>query len=77
TFTPPAFGPVHSRVLDRQTGKVKPCRMRRTLQRCRHGRVLACPQRHSENATCVGQPLCSQCYDYQHHVVWNGWASEL
>lgn len=78
TFTAPAFGPVHSRVIDRSTGRVKPCRMRRTLERCRHGRVLACPQRHGENSPCVGQPLCPQCYDYHHHhVVWNGWASEL
>jgi hypothetical protein len=77
TFTAPAFGPVHSRVVDRRTGRVKPCRMRRTLERCRHGRILACPQRHPDNAKCVGQPLCPQCYDYDHHVVWNGWASEL
>ena len=77
TFTAPAFGPVHSRVIDRKTGRVKPCRMRRTVERCRHGRVLACPQRHPEDAKCVGQPLCPQCYDYDHHVVWNAWASEL
>ena len=51
--------------------------MRRTLTRCRHGRVQACPQRHSEDASCVGQPLCPQCYDYDAHVVWNGFASEL
>ncbi|HEX2290680.1 MAG TPA: replication initiator [Pseudonocardiaceae bacterium] len=77
TFTAPAFGPVHSRVIDRTTGKVKPCRMRRTVERCRHGRVLVCRQRHDEDAKCVGQPLCPQCYDYAHHVVWNAWASEL
>lgn len=77
TFTAPTFGPVHSRVIDRTTGKVKPCRMRRSIQRCRHGRVMACPQRHAENSLCVGQPLCPQCYDYDHHVVWNAWASEL
>jgi hypothetical protein len=77
TFTAPAFGPVHSRVIDRTTDKVKPCRMRRTVERCRHGRVLTCSQRHGEDAKCVGQPLCPQCYDYTHHVVWNAWASEL
>ncbi|MQA14173.1 MAG: hypothetical protein GEV09_08365 [Pseudonocardiaceae bacterium] len=77
TFTAPAFGPVHSRVVDRRTGRVKPCRMRRTIQRCHHGRVLACPQRHAEDAKCIGQPLCPQCYDYDHHVVWNAWAAEL
>jgi hypothetical protein len=77
TFTAPTFGPVHSRAVDRKTGKIKPCRMRRTIERCRHRRVLACPQRHAEDARCVGQPLCAQCYDYDHHVVWNAWASEL
>jgi replication initiator protein RepSA len=51
--------------------------MRRSIERCRHGRVMACPHRHTESSPCVGQPLCSQCYDYDHHVVWNAWASEL
>ncbi|MGH3774533.1 MAG: replication initiator [Pseudonocardiaceae bacterium] len=77
TFTAPTFGAVHTRIIDRTTGKVKPCRMRRSIQRCRHGRVLACPQRHTDNSPCVGQPLCPQCYDYDHHAVWNAWASEL
>jgi hypothetical protein len=77
TFTAPTFGPVHTRLADPKTGKVKPCRMRRFIQRCRHGRVMACPQRHPENSPCIGQPLCPQCYDYTHHVVWNAWASEL
>jgi hypothetical protein len=77
TFTAPSFGPVHSRIVDPTTGMVKPCRMRRRIQRCPHGRAMACPQRHTENASCIGQPLCPQCYDYNHHVVWNAWASEL
>ena len=77
TLTAPAFGPVHTRVVDPKTGKVKPCRMRRSLRRCPHGRVMACPQRHGENSPCLGQPLCPRCYDYPHHVVWNAWASEL
>ena len=77
TFTAPTFGPVHTRVTDRTTGKVKPCRMRRSIERCRHGRVMSCTQRHTETSPCIGQPLCPQCYDYHHHVVWNAWASEL
>ncbi len=64
-------------MIDRTTGQVKPCRMRRTVERCRHGRVLVGRQRHDEDAKCVGHPLCPQCYDYAHHVVWNAWASEL
>jgi hypothetical protein len=77
TLTAPAFGPVHARVVDPRSGWVKPCRVRRSIERCPHGRVLACPHRHTENAPCLGQPLCPQCYDYAHHAVWNGWASEL
>jgi hypothetical protein len=77
TFTAPAFGPVHTRAVDPKTGTVKPCRMRRSIERCPHGRVMACPQRHAENSPCLGQPLCPRCYDYAHHVVWNAWAPEL
>lgn len=77
TFTAPTFGAVHTRTVDPTTGKVKPCRMRRSIERCPHGRVMACPQRHTDNAACLGQPLCPRCYDYAHHVVWNAWAPEL
>jgi hypothetical protein len=77
TLTAPAFGPVHTRVVDAKTGKIKPCRMRRTITRCPHGRVMACPHRHTEHSPCLGQPLCAQCYDYVGHAVWNAWASEL
>jgi hypothetical protein len=77
TFTAPTFGPVHTRLVDPKTGKVKPCRMRRSIERCPHGRVMTCPHRHTENSSCIGQPLCPQCYDYDHHVVWNAWAPEL
>jgi hypothetical protein len=77
TLTAPAFGPVHTRVVDSKTGKVKPCRMRRSIERCPHGRVMACPHRHTEHSPCLGQPLCTQCYDYTGHAVWNAWASEL
>jgi len=77
TFTAPAFGAVHSRTVDPTTGKVKPCRMRRSIERCPHGRVMSCPQRHAANSSCLGQPLCPRCYDYAHHVVWNAWAPEL
>jgi hypothetical protein len=44
TFTAPTFGAVHTRTVDPTTGKVKPCRMRRSIERCPHGRAMACPQ---------------------------------
>ncbi|MDQ3900485.1 MAG: plasmid replication initiator protein, partial [Actinomycetota bacterium] len=77
TLTAPTFGPVHTRVVDPKTDKVKPCRMRRSIERCPHGRVMACPHHHTEQSPCLGQPLCPQCYDYTGHAVWNAWASEL
>jgi hypothetical protein len=77
TFTAPSFGPVHSRSVNARNGKVRPCRMRRTLTRCPHGRVLTCTARHAEDAPSLGRPLCLDCYDHAHHLVWNGWAGEL
>jgi hypothetical protein len=77
TLTAPSFGPVHSRTVDRRTGKVRPCHPRRNPTVCPHGRLLACTQRHSENSPCIGRPLCLDCYDHEHHLVWNAWAGEL
>jgi hypothetical protein len=77
TLTAPSFGPVHTRVLDQRTGKVLPCRMRRAMTLCPHGRPTWCSQRHGEGSRCLGAPLCPECYDYAGHVVWNGFAAEL
>jgi hypothetical protein len=77
TLTAPSFGPVHTRVVDRRTGKIRPCRPRRNLTPCPHGKLLSCTQRHGENAPCLGRPICLDCYDHAHHVVWNAWAGEL
>ncbi|MDP8929798.1 MAG: hypothetical protein M3O70_14815 [Actinomycetota bacterium] len=77
TLTAPSFGPVHTHVVDRRTGKIKPCRVRRRLELCPHGRPKSCSQRHAADARCVGRPLCPDCYDYPAHVVFNAWAGEL
>ncbi|MFE7199496.1 replication initiator [Pseudonocardia alni] len=77
TLTAPSFGPVHTRVVNPRTGQVRPCRPRRNATPCPHGRLLTCTQRHTESAACLGRPLCLDCYDHAHHVVWNGWAGEL
>ena len=77
TFTAPTFGPVHTRTVNPRTGKIRPCRMRRTITRCPHGKALICTQRHTENSPSLGRPICLDCYDHAHHVVWNGWAGEL
>jgi hypothetical protein len=77
TLTAPSFGPVHTRTVNPRTGKVRPCRIRRNISRCPHGTPLVCTVRHTDNAASLGRPICLDCYDHAHHVVWNGWAGEL
>jgi hypothetical protein len=77
TLTAPSFGPVHSR---RMRGKtVLPCRPRRDAhaRRCPHGRDISCPTRHVEDDPRLGQPMCSDCYDYAAAVLFNAWAGKL
>jgi hypothetical protein len=76
TFTAPSFGPVHTRALT-PGGKVARCRPRRKASYCPHGRRLSCGQRHNEDDTRLGRPLCPDCYDYNGTVVWNAHAPEL
>lgn len=76
TLTAPTFGPVHSRVVG-GNGRVRPCRMRRNIEVCRHGRMLVCHRRHDTGDPSLGEPLCRDCYDYDHQAVWNLHAPEL
>ena len=71
TLTAPSFGPVHGM---RDKG---PCRARRDKPICPHGRPAWCNKRHGEDDPQLGMPLCSQCYDYAAHVVWQWHAPEL
>ena len=71
TMTPPSFGPVHGR---RQGA---PCRARRDMPVCPHGRPLYCLHRHGEGDRRLGEPLCADCYDYVGHVLWQWHAPEL
>lgn len=85
TLTAPSFGPVHTRHVRRHTCtdparcscRPDPCHARRTLDQCPHGRPLACFTRHRPGDDKIGQPLCPDCYDHDHHVVWNNSAGEL
>jgi hypothetical protein len=85
TFTAPSFGPVHTRHVRRHhcTDKSRcacrpdPCHARRDAETCPHGRPLTCFARHEPGDQALGQPLCLDCYDYDHHVVWNNQAGEL
>ncbi|TQL96014.1 hypothetical protein FB559_1531 [Actinoallomurus bryophytorum] len=75
TLTAPSFGPVHVRRA--QDGKVRPCRPRRGLGRCPHGRLQSCTERHSADDPRLGEPLCPDCYDYPGSVLFNALAPEL
>ncbi|MGW0807975.1 replication initiator [Nonomuraea sp. NPDC002799] len=85
TFTAPTFGTVHTRHVrthtctdkTRCTCRPEPCHARRTIETCPHGVRQACFARHQAVDQRIGQPLCLDCYDHDHHVVWNNQAGEL
>ncbi|WP_328421095.1 plasmid replication initiator protein [Micromonospora sp. NBC_00389] len=89
TFTAPSFGPVHARAVKRHTCanrkrcdcRPDPCHARRTTDPtaglCTHGRPAVCWARHEPADAVLGQPLCLDCYDHDHQVVWNVFAGEL
>ena len=54
-----------------------PCHARRDAPVCEHGQALACFTRHAPGDALLGQPLCLDCYDHDHHVIWNNHAGEL
>ncbi|WSY69674.1 plasmid replication initiator protein [Streptomyces sp. NBC_00885] len=69
TLTAPSFGPVH-RAGDR-------CRPRRDGGECEHGHPLSCRAVHDTADSLVGQPLCTDCYDYPAHTLWHAHAGKL
>ncbi|MEV0810684.1 replication initiator [Micromonospora sp. NPDC050200] len=89
TFTAPSFGPVHNRAVKRHTCvnrkrcdcRPDPCHARRTddptAGLCPHSRPAVCWARHEPTDAVLGQPLCLDCYDHDHQVVWNLFAGEL
>jgi hypothetical protein len=75
TFTAPSFGQVHTRKA--QGLLVFPCHPYRQGQRCPHGRRLGCWQRHEEDDSRLGEPLCARCYQAGAQVLWNALAGRL
>src|SRR5215510_2090476 len=78
TLTAPGFGPVHT-IRTGRRGRRLACRPRRDAhqRRCLHGRDISCPRHHGENDPQLGTPMCSDCYDYIGHVLFNALAPEL
>ncbi|RZU74910.1 hypothetical protein EV384_3402 [Micromonospora kangleipakensis] len=52
-------------------------RARRDTGLCQHGRPAVCWARHEPGDQVLGQPLCLDCYDHDHQVVWNLFSGEL
>ncbi|WP_346117439.1 replication initiator [Micromonospora coerulea] len=85
TFTAPSFGPVHHRHVARHTCHSRqrcdcrpaPCRARSAAGTCPHGQPAGCFARHESDDPRLGQPLCLDCYDHDHQVVWNYFSGEL
>jgi hypothetical protein len=85
TFTAPSFGTVHTRVVRKHTCRDRrrcdcrpePCHARRGTGLCEHGRPAVCWARHQPNDAVLGRPLCLDCYDHDHHVVWNVFSGQL
>lgn len=85
TLTAPSFGTVHSRVVKKHTCvnrrrcdcRPRPCHARTGNPTCQHANPLACFARHEPHDPRLGRPICLDCYDHDHHVVWNSFAGEL
>jgi hypothetical protein len=85
TFTAPGFGTVHTRVVGKHTCRNRrscdcrpdPCHARRNTGLCEHGKPAVCWSRHEATDSQLGQPLCLDCYDHRHQVVWNLFSTEL
>lgn len=75
TLTAPSFGQVHSS--KKPGSKTRRCRPRSRGEVCQHGKSLSCMDIHAEHDSVVGQPFCSDCYDYDAQVIWQWWAPEL
>ena len=76
TLTAPSFGPVHSRRVD-SGASARRCRPRRDAPICPHGVRLSCPKVHAADDPRLGEPICPDCFDYEHAVLWNALAPEL
>lgn len=80
TFTAPSFGPVHgTRTIRARDGQLRHrvCRPRRDPDPCPHGIDLRCRHTHHDGESILGKPLCLDCYDHDHQVVWNVMSGEL
>jgi hypothetical protein len=86
TLTAPGFGTVHTRRVSKHACadrrlcdcRPEPCHARRDNPGpCRHGQPAVCWTRHPADDPTLGRPLCLDCYDHDHHAVFNCFAADL
>jgi hypothetical protein len=77
TLTAPSFGRVHTLAPAPASGIPRPCHPSGADLRCPHGRRAACTLTHDDTDEAVGQPLCTDCYDYTGHVLFTWHAPQL
>src|SRR3954468_22419364 len=75
TLTAPSFGAVHSRRLG-SSGEPRRCRPGREARCVLTGHRWAAGS-CTERMIRVWEPLCPECFDYVHAVLWNALAPEL
>jgi hypothetical protein len=75
TLTAPSFGHVHAR--REKDGRLLRCRPRRESASCPHGIHMSCAEKHAPDDDRLGEPLCTECYDYTGSVLFNAYAPEL
>jgi hypothetical protein len=76
SLTAPSFGLVHAHRLGAD-GRPLRCRPRRDRPVCPHGLPQFCSQMHGPDDSCLGEPLCLDCFDHEGAVVWNNSLGEL
>lgn len=73
TLTAPSFGTVHHRS---KSGKGS-CHPGSPSSFCGHGMPRACFEHHGLDDQRLGEPLCTECYRYEEHVLFHAHLSEL
>lgn len=73
TLTAPSFGTVHARHADAPARSCRPA----VTGTCAHGRPMGCSVTHLGGDPAVGSPLCTDCYDYDTHVLTTWWFPAL
>lgn len=73
TLTAPSFGAVHTNHADDPARSCRPA----SKGACTHGTPTGCRISHQSGDPAAGSPLCTDCYDYEKHVLTTWWFPTL